>query len=74
MVVRRILGIVLIVVGLAALALGGLRWTRRETVIDAGPVQVTREKHEAVPLSPLLGVISLVGGIVLVALPGRARA
>ena len=72
--VTRIVGIVLIAIGLAALASGGFYWTRREKVIDAGPVQITREKHEGLPLSPLVGGIVLLGGIVLVALPDRRRA
>jgi len=72
--VRRIVGMALIVVGLVALASGGVFWTRREKVIDAGPVQVSRDKHEGVALPPVLGIIALVGGIVLVAIPGRARA
>lgn len=69
----RIVGIVLIAFGLAALAAGGFYWTRREKVIDAGPVQVTREKHEGMPVSPIVGGIALVSGIVLVALPRRTR-
>ena len=74
MTLRRIVGVVLIVFGLVAFAYGGFFWTRREKVIDAGPVQVTREKHEGIPLPPVLGAIALIGGIVLVALPGRSRA
>ena len=69
----RIAGIVLIVGGLVALLSGGLFWTHREKVIDAGPVQVTREKHEGVPMSPLVGGVAIVAGIVLVALPRRTR-
>jgi hypothetical protein len=71
--VRRIVGIALIVVGLVALAAGGVFWTKREKLIDAGPVQVSRDKHEGFPVPPMAGVIALVGGIILVAIPSRAR-
>ena len=71
---RRIVGLVLIAIGLVALASGGLSWTHREKVIDAGPVQVSREKHERVSLPPLVGGIVLVSGVVLLAIPGRTRA
>ena len=73
MTMRRIVGLALIVIGLVALASGGVTWTRREKVIDAGPVQISRDKHERVSLPPVLGIVALVGGIVLVAIPSRAR-
>jgi hypothetical protein len=61
------------VFGLVAFASGGLFWTRRQKVIDAGPVQVTRDKHEGVALPPVVGGVVLVAGILLVAIPRRAR-
>jgi hypothetical protein len=67
-------GVVLIVVGMVAFAYGGFFWTRQEKVIDAGPVQVTREKHEGVSLPPVLGAIAVVSGIALLAIPRRTRA
>jgi uncharacterized membrane protein YidH (DUF202 family) len=70
----RILGIILIVVGLIALATGGFSWTRREKVVDLGPIQATAEKRETLPLSPIFGGASLVAGIVLVVVGGRKRA
>jgi uncharacterized membrane protein YidH (DUF202 family) len=67
----KILGIVLIVVGLVALATGGISWTRREKVVDLGPIQATAEKRETLPLSPIFGGAALVAGIVLVAVGGK---
>ena len=67
----RIIGLLLIVIGLVALLSGGIRWTQRETVLDAGPVEITRQEHHGVALPPILGVVSLIGGIVLLVLPGR---
>jgi len=58
-------GIVLIVLGALALAYQGITYTRRENVIDMGPMHVTTETHERIPLPPILGGIALVGGIVL---------
>ena len=68
----RILGIILIVIGLIALATGGISWTRREKVVDLGPIQATAEKRETLPLSPIFGGASLVAGIILVTV-GRKR-
>lgn len=61
-----IIGIILIVIGIVALAYGGFSYTTREKVIDAGPLQVSADKEKTVPLPPVLGALCLVGGIVLV--------
>ncbi len=70
---RRIVGIVLIVVGIVALVWGGVFWNNTETVFEAGPLEVESTEREGFALPPVLGVIALIGGIVLVALPNRAR-
>lgn len=61
-----IVGIILIAIGILALAYGGFSYTTREKVIDAGPLQVSADKQKTVPLPPILGGLCLVGGIVLV--------
>ena len=62
---NKILGIVLIVVGLVGLAWGGFSFTTREKVVDIGPIHATRDKNHSVPLPPIAGALSLVGGIAL---------
>lgn len=61
----KIVGVVLIVLGIAGLAYGGLSWTTRDTIIDAGPIEITTDKTERVPLPPLAGGLLLVAGVVL---------
>ena len=67
-----LVGIVLIVIGIIALAYGGFSYTKREKVIDAGPLQVSADREKTVPLPPILGGLCLVGGVVLV-LAGNKR-
>jgi hypothetical protein len=69
--IRRIIGALLVVVGLVALLWGGISWTREETVLDAGPIEIEAEKRERIRLPPLVGAIALVGGIVLLVVPDR---
>src|SRR5688572_5110408 len=71
MTARRIVGLVLVVLGIVALVWGGVFWTDRDTVIDAGPLQVTTEDREGLPVPPIVGVIALVGGIALLVVPAR---
>jgi uncharacterized membrane protein YidH (DUF202 family) len=71
--VRRIIGLVLVVIGIAALAWGGVFWTDRDTVIDAGPLEVQTEEREGVAVPPALGIIAIVGGAILLLVPDRRR-
>jgi uncharacterized membrane protein YidH (DUF202 family) len=66
-----IIGIILIVIGIIALAYGGFTYTKREKVIDAGPLQVSADKEHTVPFPPILGALALAGGIVLVIVGSR---
>ena len=67
-----LLGIVLIVLGVVALAYQGITYTTREKIIDVGPLKATVEKQKTIPLPPVLGGLALAGGIVLV-IAGRRR-
>jgi hypothetical protein len=69
----RIVGIILIVIGVISLAIGGISYTTREKVLDLGPIQATAERHKRIPLPPLLGAIALAGGVVLMIAGGRKR-
>lgn len=68
-----IAGIVLIVLGIIGLAYGGIHYKTRQRVFDAGPLHATREKHETIPIPPVLGGIALVGGILLVVVGAKQQ-
>ena len=69
----RIVGIILIVIGVISLAIGGISYTTREKVLDIGPIEATAERHKRIPLPPILGAIALAGGVVLMIAGGRKR-
>jgi uncharacterized membrane protein YidH (DUF202 family) len=69
----KLVGIFLIVFGVVALAVGGIRYTTREKVLDLGPIEATQEKHKTIPLSPIVGIAAVAGGIVLVVTGSRTR-
>lgn len=64
--VATLVGLILIVLGAVGFALGGFSFTRREKVLDLGPIQATAERRHSVPVSPILSGIAVVGGIFLV--------
>ena len=61
-----LVGIALIVLGVVAFGYQGITYTSREKIIDIGPIQATADTEKTIPLSPVLGGLALVGGIVLV--------
>jgi hypothetical protein len=61
----KILGGILVVIGLIGVLYGGVSWTRKDTVLDAGPVEITADKTERIPLSPIVGGVILVAGVAL---------
>jgi hypothetical protein len=65
--VSKVIGMILIALGLVGLAWGGFTYTTREKVVDIGPIHATREKTHDVPLPPIAGAAALIGGIVLLA-------
>ena len=69
----KLVGILLIVLGVVALALGGISYTKRETAVDLGPLQVETERHKTIPLSPIVGIAAVAGGIALVVVGSKTR-
>lgn len=69
-----LIGVVLIVLGVMALVYQGVNYTSRETVLDIGPLHATADRQKTLPLSPVLGIAALVGGLVLVVAGNRKAA
>lgn len=67
----RIAGIILIVIGLIGLIWGGISWTEEETLVDIGPIEARTEEQKSIPITPIVGGIALVAGIVLLVVPSR---
>ena len=68
----KIVGMILIVLGIVGLIYGGISWTERDTVVDIGPVDITTEERESIPVPPIIGAICVVAGTMMV-FAGRRR-
>ena len=70
----KLIGLLLIIFGVVALAVGGISYTKREKVIDLGPIQATADKQKTIPLSPIAGLGSIAAGVALVIAGSRQHA
>lgn len=61
----KIIGILLLIVGIIMIVYTGFNYVSSETVVDLGPLQVEAKKNNFVKLSPILGGILLVVGLLL---------
>ena len=68
-----IIGILLIVLGVAGFAMGGVSFTHQKKVADVGPVQLSQKETNTVPISPILSTVSLIAGVGLVVVGVRNK-
>lgn len=68
----RVIGIVLILIGLAGIAWGGLGWNKTSDV-DLGPVDFEVTERKTLPIPPIAGAVAVVAGLALVLAGGTRR-
>ena len=68
-----LIGVILIVLGIASLAYQGITYTRKETLVNIGPIHAEAERQHTIPLPPIIGVTAVVGGIILLVVGARSR-
>ena len=65
---NKTVGLILIIVGILMLVWTGFSYTRKEKIVDAGPIQISADREKSVNWPPYVGGIILVAGVfVLVA-------
>ena len=60
-----IVALILIVIGVVALAYQGITYTTSEKVVDLGPLKVEAKREKTIPLPPVVGIAALVVGVAL---------
>jgi hypothetical protein len=69
----KIVGVALVILGIAALVYGGIGYTRQTTILDVGGIKATATEHKTIPIAPVAGAIALIGGIVILVVPRLRR-
>ena len=69
-----VIGMILLILGVAALGYQGVAWvTTRDTIVKAGPVEIQADRQHPVPLAPILGGIGIFAGAVLMLIGATRR-
>ena len=67
----KVIGFILLILGIVVLLYGGITYNRQRTVLDVGPFKATATEQKNIPLSPIVGGIVLLSGIVLLVVPRK---
>lgn len=59
------IGIILILLGIVLLVWTGFTYTKKEKVIDAGPIQISADQEKSVNWPPYAGGIVLIAGVIV---------
>jgi hypothetical protein len=68
-----VVGVILIILGIVGFAVGGISFTHEKKDVNLGPLQVSHEQKQTLPISPILSTLSLVAGAGLVVAGARAK-
>lgn len=71
--IQSIVGIVMIIGGAALLAYGGFTTTKRENIVDFGPIKVNADVKERHSVPPVLSWALLGGGVVVLLIGGKKK-
>ena len=69
----KLIGLILIILGLVMLIMRGFQYTQKEKVLDAGPIEITKKEHKTVTWPYYAGAVSIVAGIILVLVDQKKR-
>lgn len=64
---NRILGVILLGVGIIMLIWTGFVYTKKQKLVDAGPIQISVDRQKSVNWPPYAGGILVIGGVILLA-------
>ena len=62
----KLVGIILIVLGVLALVYQGIQYTSREKILDIGSIKISADTKKSIPLPPIVGGVAIVAGIALI--------
>jgi uncharacterized membrane protein len=62
---NKSVGLILVILGVILLIWTGFTYTKKEKIIDAGPIQVSADKEKSVNWPPYVGGLVLIAGVLI---------
>lgn len=69
----RILGILLVILGLVALAVPSITFFTTERAVDAGFLTIDLQRPHTIVLNPIAGIVAVIAGIAMLFASGRSE-
>jgi hypothetical protein len=64
-------GVVLVLLGIAGLIVENVQFTETKKVIDIGPLQVKTEEQHNIPIPTVAGVVAVIAGLGMIVASNR---
>ena len=69
----KTLGIILIVIGILMFLFGNINFTRKEKVVDVGPIEITKKEKKTIEWPNYAGAVAVVAGAIILLTAGKQR-
>ena len=69
----KAVAVILIVAGILMLVLGNITYTRKEKVVDAGPIEINKKEKKTIAWPNYAGGVVIVAGVAILLVAGRKR-
>ena len=69
----KLAGIILIILGVLALAYQGIRYTTQEKLVDIGSIHITTTEKKSIPLPPIVGGVAIIAGVALILMDRKKK-
>ena len=69
----KILGIILVALGVLMLVFGTVTFTSKEKVVDAGPVEINKKEKHTIAWPNYAGGFSILAGVIVLIAAGKKK-
>jgi hypothetical protein len=70
---NKTIALVMIILGAVMLIWTGFTYTKKEKLIDAGPIQISADREKSVNWPPYIGGVVLIAGVVILLTSKRSK-
>ena len=68
-----LIGVILVVLGIAAVVFDRVSFTERTTAVEVGPVQVTTERERSISIPNIAAGAAVAAGLIMIVMGSRRR-